>query len=94
MEKISLTSKNFQIRLFQRIEAHLHSQEIEEAQRKTRTLLNIDPDNIYARTIELWLCEIDYVYQCSHIAVTEKHTQKQQIVEALQHLCRMVVVIL
>jgi hypothetical protein len=57
-------------------------------------LIENDSNNVYARTIELWLNEIDYIRQHARIDFIQKHTRTKQILEALSQLCRMVLVVL
>jgi hypothetical protein len=87
-------TQNFQISTFKRIEEHLNSQELEKAKQKARILIENDSSNVYARTIELWLNEIDYVRQHARIDIIQKHICTKQIAEALAQLCRMVIVVL
>jgi len=70
-------------------EEYLGSQQLDLALSQARTILESDPTNFYAQTIERRLARILSVYPIAVITGKRGHSPIQKAIAALQHICRL-----
>jgi hypothetical protein len=81
----------FLIFMFYKIEDRLQKRDLERAQQEARTLLEREPQNLYARAIEKRLSRIIELRKNSHGLFRYRCASVKRKIKALRHLCRIVV---